>query len=253
MSRTKVARMLAGLLPKSALVPLFFANAVIKRKLEPEMLYLPKVLSHCQVAIDIGANNGLYSYYLARHLDAIKAFEPQPALCDMLRDWNHAKVETFNFGLSDKSGTMTLHVPKDSMEKELAPLASFRKLPNSIEYQVPVRRLDDFNFKDVGFIKIDVEGHEAEVLRGALKTIHDNKPILLVEIEQRHLERPIADSLREIEGLGYAGFFLKAGELVNICEFSFNIHQNPFLRDPGDTRNPLKGYVNNFFFFPQKF
>lgn len=250
---SSIARVLAGFLPDSALVPLFFANASIKRKLEPELLHLPKVLSRCRVAIDIGANNGLYSYYLARHSDAIKAFEPQPLLCDMLRAWNHPKVETFNVGLSDKSGTMTLHVPKDSMGKGLAPLASFRKLPNSIEYQVPVRRLDDYNFKDVDFIKIDVEGHETEVLRGALKTIHDNKPILLVEIEQRHLERPIADTFREIEGLGYDGFFLKAGELVNICEFSFDIHQKPFLRDPGDTRNPLKGYINNFFFFPQIF
>jgi len=244
--------MLAGFLPDSVIVPLFFANASIKRKLEPELLHLPKVLSRCRVAIDIGANNGLYSYFLARHSDAIKAFEPQPSLCDMLRAWNHPKVKTFNVGLSDKSGTMMLHVPKDSMGKGLTPLASFRKLSNSIEYQVPVRRLDDYNFKDVDFIKIDVEGHEAEVLRGALKTVYDNKPILLVEIEQRHLERPVADSLREIEELGYAGFFLKADEMVNICEFSFDIHQKPFLRDPGDTRIPLKGYVNNFFFFPHK-
>ena len=250
---SSIARLLAGFLPDSALVPLFFANACIKRKLEPELLQLPKVLSRCRVAIDIGANNGLYSYYLVRHSDAIKAFEPQPALCDMLRAWNHPKVETFNVGLSDKNGTMTLHVPKNSKGKGLAPLASFRKLPNSIEYQVPVMRLDDFSFKDVDFIKIDVEGHESEVLRGASKTIHENKPILLVEIEQRHLERPIADSFREIEAFGYAGFFLKAGELVDICEFSFDVHQRPFLRDPGDTRNPLKGYVNNFFFFPRRF
>lgn len=248
---SSIARMLAGFLPESALVPLFFANARLKRKLEPELLQLPKLLSRCRVAIDVGANNGLYSYYLARHADAIKAFEPQPSLCDMLRAWNHPKVETFNAGLSDKCGSMTLHVPRDGKGKGLAPLASFRKLPNSIEYPVPVMRLDDLSFKDVDFIKIDVEGHEAEVLRGASKTIQENKPMLLVEIEQRHLERPIADSFREIEGLGYAGYFLKAGELVDIGEFSFDVHQRPFLRDPGDTRNPLKGYVNNFFFFPR--
>lgn len=246
-----LGRVLTRVLPKSTLVPLFFTSARIKGKQEPELLYLRKILPQCRLAIDIGANNGMYAYYLSGFSQTVKAFEPQPSLCDMLRAWNHPKVEVFNMGLSDERGTLTLHVPKDESGRGLAPLASFRTLPNSIEYQVPVQRLDDFGFKNVDFIKIDVEGHETEVLRGAVETIQANQPLLLIEIEQRHLERPIGDVLSEIQALGYIGYFLKQGDLVEISTFSFETHQQPYLREAGDPRNPLEGYVNNFFFIPK--
>lgn len=246
-----LGRVLAGMLPKSSLVPLFFASAHMKGKQEPELLYLHNILPNCRLAVDIGANNGMYSYYLSNISQAVKAFEPQPSLCDMLRAWNHPKVEIFNMGLSDQGGTLILHVPKDESGRGLAPLASFRALPNSIEYQVPVQRLDDFGFKHVDFIKIDVEGHESEVLRGAVETIQINHPLLLIEIEQRHLDRPIGDVFIEITALGYSGYFLKQGHLIEISTFSYETHQRPYLREPGDPRNPLKGYVNNFFFIPK--
>ena len=49
-----------------------------------------------------------------------------------------------------------------------------------------MRRLDDLALGDVGFVKIDVEGHELAVLRGAAETLQRNRPPLLVEAEERH-------------------------------------------------------------------
>ena len=50
-----------------------------------------------------------------------------------------------------------------------------------------MKRLDDIKIKnDIGFIKIDVEGHEKNVIQGGLDTIKKNKPVLLIEIEEKH-------------------------------------------------------------------
>ncbi len=110
-----------------------------------------------------------------------------------------------------------------------------------------MRRLDDFDFDDVDLIKIDVEGHEAKVIEGAEKTIRRTTPVLIVEIEQRHLNRPMEEVLDQIVELGYAGFFMKNGQLVSTNDFSFGVHQEPYLHQLDDPN-----YVNNFFFVPLK-
>uniref|UniRef100_UPI001916C781 FkbM family methyltransferase n=1 Tax=Mycobacterium paraintracellulare TaxID=1138383 RepID=UPI001916C781 len=46
---------------------------------------------------------------------------------------------------------------------------------------VPVKRLDDLHLDDIGLIKIDVEGHELAVLRGATQTLTRNRPAIVVE------------------------------------------------------------------------
>ena len=59
----------------------------------------------------------------------------------------------------------------------------------TIEKHVQVRRLDEFGISKVDFIKIDVEGHELEVLKGGAATIEASRPILLIEIEDDNLPR----------------------------------------------------------------
>ena len=52
------------------------------------------------------------------------------------------------------------------------------------QFNVKKNKLDNLiKSKNIGFIKIDVEGHELEVINGARKLIKENKPILLIEIE----------------------------------------------------------------------
>ena len=73
--------------------------------------------------------------------------------------------------------------------------------------KVEVRTLDSFGFTDVDLIKIDVEGHEYSVLEGSLLTIQRCKPILLIEIEQRHISRPIKEVFSLVMNQGYDGLF----------------------------------------------
>ena len=118
--------------------------------------------------IDIGAAIGEY----AANLDfkKIYVFEPDKKLlwtchANLVNADKEDKAETFQVALSDKEGEDTIFV--NGVEE-------FRK--------VPVKTLDSFNLKDIGFIKIDVEGFEEKVIRGGLLTIiSNNYPPILFE------------------------------------------------------------------------
>lgn len=102
----------------------------------------------------------------------------------------------------------------------------------------------------VGLIKIDVEGHELQVIEGAIKTIAKHHPLMLVEIEARHHPYPIEDIFRKIEGLGYVGYFVSIGEyeLKPVALFDQSRDQNPAALEARE----FSKYLNNFFFVAQE-
>jgi len=93
----------------------------------------------------------------------------------------------------------------------------------------------------VSFIKIDVEGHELEVLKGGSLLLERERPSLLVEIEQRHLLQPIGVVFDYLQSRGYGGFFLEQRRLRPISEFSVAHHQDV-------SRVYTEDYINNFVF-----
>ncbi|SNT36751.1 methyltransferase, FkbM family [Tropicimonas sediminicola] len=75
---------------------------------------------------------------------------------------------------------------------------------SSIEQvDVETRRLDSFDIRDLGFIKIDVEGHELEVLQGGKETLARETPVLLIEIEERHRPDALETVSDFLAGFGY--------------------------------------------------
>ena len=83
------------------------------------------------------------------------------------------------------------------------------------------------------------------VIEGAKKTIKANRPVLLVEIEQRHIKHPISEVFDQITTMGYSGIFFQHKRRFELSEFSHELHQAPFL---GDVYGG--SYVNNFLFVP---
>jgi hypothetical protein len=95
------------------------------------------------------------------------------------------------------------------------------------------------------FIKIDVEGHEQNVLRGGLDTLHRHRPTLLIECESRHNPSSSIDEVfLLLRRMGYHGSFFHRGGRRPIEEFRGDEHQPQF----PEIESPPRGYVNNFAF-----
>jgi hypothetical protein len=111
---------------------------------------------------------------------------------------------------------------------------------------VEMRGLDDICAPvsgKISFIKIDVEGHELDVIRGGEATIRQHRPNLLVEIEQRHSPIPIAQTFDHILSFGYRGEFLEEDSSYQpLSSFSVETHQT--------ARLGKRSYISNFIFRP---
>lgn len=228
------------------------ASLSVRRTCEPELKLLPSILSGPGVVFDVGANRGEYTYVLEKIVGPANTYavEPVPHLCSELRRL-FPKVHVLRLALSDTEGVLTLKTPvvRGSTlwtRSTLEPFVEEGETAAVLE-EVRVQPLDllceQLQVHGVRFIKIDVEGHEMRVLRGARNVLETYHPILLIEIEQRHHAEPIARIFSWIEEFGYQGSFFEAkiGSLRPIADFSVESHQQ--VRDIGSAR-----YIHNFFF-----
>ena len=197
-------------------------------------------------AIDVGANAGLYTYALSRTGASVEAFEPQAAWVRVLDAFASARpnVRVHQVALGDSRRNEMLHIPVNDGRARTGHASLRRPAAAARTESVEVRPLDDFGFGDVALIKIDVEGAELGVIGGALETIARHRPLLLVEIEQRHHDRDIGEVFSMFRELRYLGHFLdERGRLTPIERFDVQRHQLAPLA--GESAGP---YVNNFLF-----
>lgn len=159
---------------------------------EPEWMALSRWGPNTGVALDIGANRGFYSFALTKLYDRVVAFEPNPSITSELVACRHPRIELNQMALSDEAGEATLFVPRSPRGELLDGWASFNKenLQERIgeeEIRVPTNTLDSLDLDGVTFTKMDVEGHELSVLRGAKKFLQRNRPALLIEVRSTAL------------------------------------------------------------------
>jgi FkbM family methyltransferase len=155
---------------------------------EPELRLLKSLVDPNRVAIDVGAADGVYSYFLSKIAKRCIAFEPNPVLFQNLK-LNLPNVHIYHAALSSSAGRASLRVPVINGAgyfgwATIEPENTLSELqPNEIRsIEVPTLRGDDLDLGDVGFIKIDVEGHERSVLEGLYATIMRCRPVLLIEV-----------------------------------------------------------------------
>lgn len=216
------------------------------RRGEREIRLIPFLARPDRISIDVGANKGVYSYALLRRSAQVWAFEANPKMFTMLERWARpAGVTVFRDALGDSDGEARLMIPRGSggFSNQGASLAAARVEGRDFAtVTVPVRRLDTLDPPPVGFIKIDVEGHEHAVLAGAAGVLARDRPTLLVEIEQVHAGRPIAEMLSQVEAYGYRAFAMVRQTLTPLAHIDLDAHHENVQR-AGD-------YVFNFIFFP---
>lgn len=129
-------------------------------------------------AVDIGAQIGLWSRVMAINFDKVTAFEPLPDHQQCFEmNMKHAldKVTLHKCALTDAPGFLKMNMPpKNTGNTHVA-------VEGEAGVEVPARTLDSFKLTDIDFMKIDVEGYELPVVKGAKNTILSQRPTIVIE------------------------------------------------------------------------
>lgn len=155
-----------------------------------------KILSLANgLCLDIGANLGCITQALETKGFEVVAFEPQPEVFKLLQ--SNIKSLAYNTAVGSKRDTAVMPKVYYSEKGNFGGLSlGTTGLYGSIA--VTIVPVDEFEFQNVGFMKIDVEGYEEEVLKGAYETIQRCKPIIYLEddrIEKRTSLRAFIKSM----------------------------------------------------------
>ena len=151
--------------------------------------WLQQNLTPQRTVVDIGARKGHWFKKIAYYFPDSPAhlFEPTPNIYEWL-DSKHRKNDRVNIhgvALSDISATLDFHI-----DLELGGWSGLTQQREDGKYRtikVPVKTLDSYKLKNVGLIKIDVEGNELKTIRGAEKTIKSSKPFVYFECADVHM------------------------------------------------------------------
>jgi FkbM family methyltransferase len=171
--------------------------------------------------VDVGAHDGLLTLPLARLPGArVLAFEPLPAAFERLSAAcaGIGTIRPLPQALGDAAGRLTLSVPVvDGVPQEQ--WASVAKTFDSHGERVQARRvtvpvvtLDSLGLADLTAMKIDAEGAEYEVLRGARATLRRCRPVLTLELEERHREGSTWAVPAFLDALDYVTCFALDGQ-----------------------------------------
>jgi FkbM family methyltransferase len=187
--------------------------------------------------VDVGASWGLFTHHLSRRVakeGAVFAFEPHPANSVVLQKLadKRSNVHFRPVAVSDAAGTAAMQVPRHHNRLVTAQSSLAHGFAEQTEVsvetiRVPTVRLDDEidAAKRIDFAKIDVEGHELAVLRGAASILRTWMPPILIEIEQRHLPVPIEDVFHELQNIGYHLYYIDGLQLRAIDQFDLERDQ----------------------------
>jgi FkbM family methyltransferase len=158
-----------------------------------EWRFLNQHLKSDMVFIDVGANQGEYSLYAAKRLTKgyVYAFEPVDFFYNLLGE-NIAlnkfrNIQTFHYGLSDKNMQLPIYMGATGAGEHEGLATIFqsdqrKRFIQNIELKILDEIADTLGLQRVDFMKIDVEGAEMLVLKGAHKTIARFRPLILLEI-----------------------------------------------------------------------
>jgi FkbM family methyltransferase len=242
MLRPQLKQVAESLFPKTMYARRFHSWV----KVEPELPLLPALCRKDAVALDIGANEGFFAHHLLPLAQRVIAFEPLPQMLACLRENYAGKMEIHGVIISDHDGQGELRYPAGGYMSATIAASNTAALESGRVVETVVaqmKTLDSFNLTNVGFVKIDVEGHEEAVLHGGLETLKREKPNLMIEIEERHAPGSLERVTTLLHDLGYSGFYLDGRQILQIAHFDLDRDQ---VRQNGKTGK----YINNFLFFP---
>ena len=200
---------------------------------EPEIRLLQYLVDPMRAAIDIGAAEGVYSFFLQRLALRCIAFEPNPSLHLALKR-ALPEVEVHQAAVSAVEGDATLRIPvvngiPYTGWATIEPKNQLVELPTHVVEEIKVRtvRPDRMALGDVGFVKIDVEGHELDVLAGLSGLLAKCLPNLLIEIGGAQRGTSLAEVRGLLDPLGYVGLRLDDRGLLKVLASDAEVRGSP--------------------------
>lgn len=145
-----------------------------------------KYVKNFNLAIDIGANVGLQTVRFSEKFSQVISFEPTSLnYCCLIENTKMLKNVTINnFGLGELDKIEKISLPENSNNCGAFSIKDFVNSSLSlINEDIEIKRLDSFNYSP-SLIKIDTQGYELQVLRGAAETLK-SKPVLIIESETK--------------------------------------------------------------------
>jgi len=175
------------------------------------MQYWIKICQFSDVILDIGAYHGIYALVAASISPGKKvyAFEPvKESFNKLMRNirLNNFPIKAFNCAISDKDGVAEFY-NIDSSANLIGSLnkESFTQSEKLVMQTMPVRSvgsiMKEFNLPKIDLIKLDVEGHELDVLRGMFDYLKRDKPSLILEVLNEENALRINDLFKDLDYL----------------------------------------------------
>lgn len=184
----------------------------IKQKLDNEFIW-----------VDVGANIGTLIWQLADKCKYVHAFEPMPRLNNIIQnsaEYNQfEKLILYNKAVGCTPGSVLM------MDNDNSSVLDGNSTQEGINIEITTLDIELQNVEKIDFIKIDVEGFELEVLKGAVGQLHKHKPLLLVELHPRFLKNYGVDYMAVLDFLEQHNYtihyysFLEEARLSRVSRF----------------------------------
>ena len=244
--------MIARRPPRATKMQARFLWRALKARWRDQRAELSIIRNHVRpgdVGCDVGAHKGSYTYWLSRWVGEngrVLAFEPQPSLAAYLQEvalpYN---VVIEQKALWSETGALDLFVPK--VNSPGASLMTSADTADGTRLQVPVVALDDYlpQKSRISLMKVDAEGAELAIFRGARRVLRESRPLLIFECENRHFPSgSFEDTFSFLAEAGYEGYFFAPDGVRPLSAFNAAIHQS----QAGPQFWNRANYCNNFLF-----
>lgn len=243
---TPISSRIAAALPARAVAA---AVRTAYPRVEPELARLASYAPRGGTAVDVGAWYGPWTRGLRRIADRVVSVEPVAELARCVAT-AYPDVRVIEAVASDHPGTAELFLPSGGVG------AGTSSVEHGTGTPIKVTRvtIDELELADVRFVKLDVEGHEVPALRGAERTIRRDRPLLIVELEERI--QPVEPVLDLLGGWGYRPFVMPAGRWQPLDGFDLIGHQRGAVERVSQSFArrlvwPRPRYVNMVLFRPE--
>ena len=154
-------------------------------------------VSRWRNAIDVGANVGEWTRPLAKKFNMVICFEPNPNFRECFKmNISETNVVLHPYGLSSHEHTASQGTNATHLNDKVG---DTKPQDGAIE----CKTLDSFNLTDVDYIKIDVDGFEIPVLKGAAWTLQKNSPIINIEMKKTKRPKIVAEAQYILKRWGY--------------------------------------------------